>query len=470
MSLATRLARGVLKTSREGRREQQTKTVTGTVTRVEGGTAHVAIDGGADDCPCSMTVGCRAGDRVTVVIADRSATVAGNLTDPATGSRAAEAADRAVAEVLGEVDEIASATGQHFWYDLAGAHVSTRPGDPAGPRNAIWNSLGMLFRRGTDNLLAIVTGSDPGMDVYDGAGNEDGNVIASYRGSGSRIGYADGFNTIVQAGLFAIRHATDRLFSVTSDGLGVGVYMGGSTAPTGVNYTDANVEATLAFLQDGCTMTGGIVYDSHGTDTSFRVSTSGFVKDGAGRSFSSAKYSDIGYLANTSTFYAEPQLSPQSEVPGVPVSIDMANVNVSAANGKMTVTGPTTVKGDIAASNLCEVNASRSLGTGGTARAYRIGSLLVITGVYSGVTMSSTYSWTQICTAYAPGLNIPGNATLTSLGCLVDASGGGPAYAGSVNMGGRVTFSGLQVAVEVQTSAAITNAAYVRFIATARIS
>ena len=63
--------------------------------------------------------------------------------------------------------DVANATGQHFWADTDGAHVTevtqeewtdpTDPGYQSGP-NSLWNSLGMLFRDGLNNLLALLPG------------------------------------------------------------------------------------------------------------------------------------------------------------------------------------------------------------------------------------------------------------------------------------------------------------------------
>lgn len=73
-----------------------------------------------------------------------------------------------VAGVAAEALDVANATGQHFWSDTDGAHVTevtqeewtdpTDPGYQSGP-NSLWNSLGMLFRDGLNNLLALVAGT-----------------------------------------------------------------------------------------------------------------------------------------------------------------------------------------------------------------------------------------------------------------------------------------------------------------------
>ena len=104
--------------------------------------------------------------------------------------------------------EIAEATGQHFWDDDNGAHVTELPREEweqqqTGP-NSLWNSLGMLFRDGLNNLLAIVTGQNPGLQIFDGQGNADENILAEFSASKINIGrsYADDGLTQASVGFF----------------------------------------------------------------------------------------------------------------------------------------------------------------------------------------------------------------------------------------------------------------------------
>lgn len=131
------------------------------------------------EMPCAPNV--RKGDQVLVTLVGgstlKSPTVSGC---PGSGDRQQEQIDAAAA--------VANATAQHFWADSNGAHVSTEAGKADGNKNALWNSLGMLFRQGTDNLLALVTGTNPGMLIYDGGGNEDSNIIASFVGDLIELG------------------------------------------------------------------------------------------------------------------------------------------------------------------------------------------------------------------------------------------------------------------------------------------
>lgn len=84
--------------------------------------------------------------------------------------------------------EIAEATGQYFWQDDSGVHIASEPEAPTATRNMLLNSLGMLFRRGANNLLALLTGTNPSVNIYDGSGNAESNVLAQFAASGVRIG------------------------------------------------------------------------------------------------------------------------------------------------------------------------------------------------------------------------------------------------------------------------------------------
>lgn len=95
------------------------------------------------------------------------------------------------------------------WYERlgAGAYVTEIPqeefNDPENPnyhsgKNSLWNSLGMVFRSGLRYLLTILTGDTTGVAIYDGQGNSDENIVASFTDSGSVIGKYSGSRTIIQ--------------------------------------------------------------------------------------------------------------------------------------------------------------------------------------------------------------------------------------------------------------------------------
>lgn len=134
---------------------------------------------GSIEFPCGPNV--KKGDSVVV-----SAVGGGTLKAPMVVSSSGSG-DRQQAQI-DAAEAVANATAQHFWADSNGAHVSTDEGDPDGAQNALWNSLGMLFRKGANNLLALVTGTSPAVLIYDGTGNEDSNIIASFAGDLIELG------------------------------------------------------------------------------------------------------------------------------------------------------------------------------------------------------------------------------------------------------------------------------------------
>lgn len=94
------------------------------------------------------------------------------------------------AETLAQQAEaVATATGQHFWSDTDGAHVTEAERDDWESShtgaNSLWNSLGMLFRDGLNNLLAVLTS---GIAIYDGNGNAASNILAEFMSDHVRVG------------------------------------------------------------------------------------------------------------------------------------------------------------------------------------------------------------------------------------------------------------------------------------------
>jgi len=99
------------------------------------------------------------------------------------------------------------------------------------------------------------------------------------------------------------------------------------------------------------------------------------------------------------------------------------------------------------------VACTRSLGTSGTAYAFRIGPLLIVAGGYNGCSVSSTYTWTDLCTF---NLSTLGISSVTSLGSYVDFSGGGPSYQGeTVNSGGDLSGNKARVQVSAAVSSRV---------------
>lgn len=154
----------------------------------EDGTVLESYDGSGVEVPTGPSV--RAGDSVVVTVVGGSP-----LREPMVTSVPGEG-DR-VADLAQAAKDVADAINQYFWTDTNGAHVTSVPQSDwedsggasyhSGP-NVIINSLGQLFRNGLNNLLALTGGTTPGVAIYDGAGNADGNVIASFVGNLIELG------------------------------------------------------------------------------------------------------------------------------------------------------------------------------------------------------------------------------------------------------------------------------------------
>lgn len=165
---------------------------------------------GSIEFPCGPNV--KKGDSVVV-----SAVGGGTLKAPMVVSSSGSG-DRQQAQIDAAAD-VANATAQHFWADSNGAHVSTDAGDPEGAQNALWNSLGMLFRKGANNLLALVTGNDPGVLIYDGNGNAASNIVASFVGNLIELG-KNSTSAIIEfcGGMARIRYETAGAFFESANG------------------------------------------------------------------------------------------------------------------------------------------------------------------------------------------------------------------------------------------------------------
>lgn len=123
---------------------------------------------------------------------------------------ATEASKRAseAVKTAGEAAEIANAVSQKVWSDDSGLHISDGNQDAAATRNTIWNSLGMLFRKGLNPILGVLTGDNPRVAIYDGQGSGEEHEAASF-GTTVRIGGVDAYKTVMNAGQFSILSPED---------------------------------------------------------------------------------------------------------------------------------------------------------------------------------------------------------------------------------------------------------------------
>ena len=166
------------------------------------GTGDEDVDQTIIDLPTSPDVA--EGDEVIVTLVGDGPLKTPIVTaNPGSGDRMAAAVQDAhdlaasVESIAQEAKEVAEATGQHFWPDTDGVHVtevtqdewndSTSTSYHSGA-NVLLNALGQLFRDGLNNILAIVSGTDPGVAIYDGEGNAADNILALLTKSLIRLG------------------------------------------------------------------------------------------------------------------------------------------------------------------------------------------------------------------------------------------------------------------------------------------
>ena len=166
------------------------------------GTGDEDVDQTVIDLPTSPDVA--EGDEVIVTLVGDGPLKTPIVTaNPGSGDRMAAAVQDAhdlaasVESIAQEAKEVANATGQHFWPDTDGVHVtevtqdewsdSTGTSYHSGA-NVLLNALGQLFRDGLNNILAIVSGTDPGVAIYDGEGNSADNIMALFSKALIRIG------------------------------------------------------------------------------------------------------------------------------------------------------------------------------------------------------------------------------------------------------------------------------------------
>lgn len=185
---------------------------TGRVTRVDGTTAYVQLDG-ADivDTPVALTINAVPGDKVRVRVNNGRAWLMGNDDAPPTDDRYARKVQSTLSgeieETNGEVaavkktaqtaNKIAGNTNQYFWHTQegtdTGAHITEIPQEEflADPANGGWNLLarsnGVAVRDGLDELAIFGAGMSR-------IGAEDGAHITTTEEK--FCGYdADGFST-----------------------------------------------------------------------------------------------------------------------------------------------------------------------------------------------------------------------------------------------------------------------------------
>jgi len=186
-----RTVREFKRTLTGGRQKTAPLDIIGKVTRVEDGVAWVRFAGSeVGDTPVRMNIDCKEGDVVQVRSSDGKAWIVGNQSAPPTDDSKAKEVEqktekfaeriKSVEKVAGDAEEVANAVNQKVWSDEAGLHIADGNQDAAAERNSIWNSLGMLFRKGLNPILGILTGDNPRVAIYDGQGSGEEHEVASF--------------------------------------------------------------------------------------------------------------------------------------------------------------------------------------------------------------------------------------------------------------------------------------------------
>lgn len=93
------------------------------------------------------------------------------------------------AQVAAEAQAVAEATGQHFFTDTDGVHVTEAEGDATTGHNILINALGILLRHAANYLTSITASA---IAFYDGLGTAASNITAQFGANLARIGYEAG--------------------------------------------------------------------------------------------------------------------------------------------------------------------------------------------------------------------------------------------------------------------------------------
>ena len=227
-----RTVREFKRTLTGGRQKTAPLDIMGKVTRVEDGVAWVRFAGSeVGDTPVRMNIDCKVGDVVQVRSSGGKAWIVGNQSAPPTDDSKAKEVEqktekfaeriKSVEKVAGDAEEIANAVNQKVWSDEGGLHIADGKQDAAAERNTIWNSLGMLFRKGLNPILGILTGDNPRVAIYDGQGSASENEVAHF-GVTSSVGRNDDYNISIAPENFELNNGSNNgnatLFRVGASG------------------------------------------------------------------------------------------------------------------------------------------------------------------------------------------------------------------------------------------------------------
>lgn len=204
MGLEKELAQVINNLNKGGTKPYDTSAV---VTRVEGSTAWVHIDGGVEETPVEMTIACKAGDTVKVRLSGGMAYLLGNNTAPPTDDRTAlEALGTAgiARKMAKSAEKVANTTEQHTrpaitsmitYYKLSNG----TPAQPTEENHVGWSEEEPLWNPEDDEQLyysvryrtvqGIITWTNPHVLSSYANLNILQNAILLEVGEGSTIGF-----------------------------------------------------------------------------------------------------------------------------------------------------------------------------------------------------------------------------------------------------------------------------------------
>ena len=172
-------------------------------------------------------------------------------------------------ELAQEALDAANAINQHFWSDENGVHVSTDENDAEGENNVLINALGILLRAAQNNLLSL---TPTGIALYDGQGNADENVIATFTGQATELGRNSDTSTVkFCGGKGEITYAQDptsstKALQVFSSDAAVGIVSESNAAFVGSDSGESCVRSLSgeAYLVSGISdMQSSVACSSH---------------------------------------------------------------------------------------------------------------------------------------------------------------------------------------------------------------
>ena len=234
------------------------------------GTIWVQLPGSSTTTPISTTgANVQPGDVVMTEQRGTSLHITTNQTDPAVGTKAArtiakdearhaESVAKQAQNVADEAQAVAQATGQHFFADTNGAHItdvtqdewtaavddnfSDYDPDTKPYHNLLLNSLGILLRTALNNLVSITKSA---IAFYDGTGNAASNIVARFGSTGAQIGKSSAAHSVIDADGQRFYGGTDGTTQLANIGYGEGASATGTANAPYYTFGTRDASATI---------------------------------------------------------------------------------------------------------------------------------------------------------------------------------------------------------------------------------